>query len=668
MNPSRAASRGGARAAAPSAPRHRAPLRRPRPCARGRRRSAHRRPRGPTRGRRPARRPGPRRRPARTRLPRHGDARVRSSTASSIARRPASSPRRRPARRRAGVDHERLHLDEQRPRALEHRRHRRARRAGAPVDEERADASGTSSRPALGHLEQSRARRWRRTGCFVAEQRSAWCGRRRTTAPCRRRARAHAARERALLGDVADQHGRQLALLRLLHQAVRAVAHLRDRARRTGQLGVEDGLDRVEREHVGQHRLDVREHVRERRLGDHEQAGFERPSRSARGRTWAADSSAVTRRQRAPWRRHAAERLEQQRALAHAGLTGEQRDRAGNEPTAEHPVELPDAGGRRGGARSDRHDRRGHRRRPPSGGIDARARPGRPPRPACPRPRRPGTAPASGVSRHRTHHTGRSCALHRAKLRPGCDIDTDASSASAAPAARARWGGAGCGRPDRARAGLPPWPSAPQPALQGLARRCVLCGAPLLHVNLARRRPGSTTFGRGRRRPGRQIHPAPAAGEQRHGGDHRRDRRRSIPPWTPRSPAVGHRTIVPHSRSVARGGRARDGDAAARGGCRPRRNHARGRQAWATRINTRGCRAPTRSPRWRRLAGDARSSPTLRACSPRPSPTDESRTCWSNDAPIAFTSTCWPVRAATSSGSAPMPVWMAARSTSPVTS
>ena len=31
------------------------------------------------------------------------------------------------------------------------------------------------------------------------------------------------------------------------------------------------------------------------------------------------------------------------------------------------------------------------------------------------------------------------------------------------------------------------------------------------------------------------------------------------------------------------------------------------------------------------------------------------------------TSTCWPVRAATSSGSAPMPVWMAARSTSPVT-
>ena len=46
----------------------------------------------------------------------------------------------------------------------------------------------------------------------------------------------------------------------------------------------------------------------------------------------------------------------------------------------------------------------------------------------------------------------------------------------------------------------------------------------------------------------------------------------------------------------------------------------------------------------------------------------ESRTCWSNDAPIAFTSTCWPVRAATSSGSAPMPVWMAARSTSPVTS
>ena len=35
-----------------------------------------------------------------------------------------------------------------------------------------------------------------------------------------------------------------------------------------------------------------------------------------------------------------AERLEQQRALAHARLAREQRDRAGDEPAAEHPVEL----------------------------------------------------------------------------------------------------------------------------------------------------------------------------------------------------------------------------------------------------------------------------------------------------------------------------------------
>ena len=76
--------------------------------------------------------------------------------------------------------------------------------------------------------------------------------------------------ERPLLGDVPDQDGRQRPLLRLLHQAVRAVAHLGDRARRAREIGIHDGLDRVEREHVRARGLRVFEDVGQRCLGHHE--------------------------------------------------------------------------------------------------------------------------------------------------------------------------------------------------------------------------------------------------------------------------------------------------------------------------------------------------------------------------------------------------------------
>ena len=70
-------------------------------------------------------------------------------------------------------------------------------------------------------------------------------------------------RKGAFFGDVADEHGGQLAFFRLLHEPVGAVAHLRDRSRRAGQIGIEDRLDRVERQHVGLHRFDVGDHVRQ---------------------------------------------------------------------------------------------------------------------------------------------------------------------------------------------------------------------------------------------------------------------------------------------------------------------------------------------------------------------------------------------------------------------
>ena len=52
--------------------------------------------------------------------------------------------------------------------------------------------------------------------------------------------------ERALLGDVADHHDRQVGRLRLDDQRVRAVAHLRDRARRRGERRIVQRLDGVD--------------------------------------------------------------------------------------------------------------------------------------------------------------------------------------------------------------------------------------------------------------------------------------------------------------------------------------------------------------------------------------------------------------------------------------
>ena len=72
------------------------------------------------------------------------------------------------------------------------------------------------------------------------------------------------------------------------------------------------------------------------------------PIRSARSRTCAADSSPVTYRT-GPGRGGQRARLEQQRGLAHARLAGQQDHRAGDQPAAEHPVELAEPG--RPGAR-----------------------------------------------------------------------------------------------------------------------------------------------------------------------------------------------------------------------------------------------------------------------------------------------------------------------------
>ena len=83
------------------------------------------------------------------------------------------------------------------------------------------------------------------------------------------------ARERALLGDVADEQHRDVARLGQARDAVGDLAHLADRARRAGQVGRVQRLDRVDHAHLGalcvqrgEHGLEVglreRRHVQRR--------------------------------------------------------------------------------------------------------------------------------------------------------------------------------------------------------------------------------------------------------------------------------------------------------------------------------------------------------------------------------------------------------------------
>ena len=83
------------------------------------------------------------------------------------------------------------------------------------------------------------------------------------------------------------------------------------------------------------------------------------PSRSARRRTWWADSSADTSRTRWPAADPGGQDLEQQRRLADAGLAPEQGHRSRDEPPRQHPVELLHPG-RDGGRLGHVHRGQGH--------------------------------------------------------------------------------------------------------------------------------------------------------------------------------------------------------------------------------------------------------------------------------------------------------------------
>ncbi len=133
----------------------------------------------------------------------------------------------------------------------------------------RAEASSTSTRPVVAHLEDAdlvgrpeavlqRAQRPVGALALALEREHA-------VDEVLEHARTG---ERALLGDVADQHDRDAARLGDAHQAPGDLAHLPDRSRRPGQPGRMQRLDRVDDADVGALGLDRRDDRLEVGLGD----------------------------------------------------------------------------------------------------------------------------------------------------------------------------------------------------------------------------------------------------------------------------------------------------------------------------------------------------------------------------------------------------------------
>ena len=161
----------------------------------------------------------------------------RCSTASSIARRSRSRPTRQaPRARPAGVD-QRLHLDQQRPRAFERDQHAGARHRLAVRRQEDRARIGDALQAAFGHREHADLVDRAEAVLDRAHQAEAGV---RVAFEIEHRVDdvlEHARPgKRAVLGDVADQHDGGAARLGDARELRRALAHLRDRAGRRGQL------------------------------------------------------------------------------------------------------------------------------------------------------------------------------------------------------------------------------------------------------------------------------------------------------------------------------------------------------------------------------------------------------------------------------------------------
>src|SRR5258706_6964951 len=146
-------------------------------------------------------------------------------------------------------------------------------------------------------------------------------------------------RDRALLGDVADEHHDRPARLGVTRQVRHALAHLRDRAGSGGELLRVERLDRVD---DGDFRLGFfqgREDALELDLGEQlELPRVEREAPRAQrhllGGFLAAYVYSLVRAA------YPGERLEKKRGFPHAGVAPDQHHLARDEAAAEHAVEL----------------------------------------------------------------------------------------------------------------------------------------------------------------------------------------------------------------------------------------------------------------------------------------------------------------------------------------
>ena len=145
--------------------------------------------------------------------------------------------------------------------------------------------------------------------------------------------------DRAVLGDVADEDGRDAALLGDPDQRGRDLADLADVARRPVDLGARDGLHGVDDEQVGLDLVDVAEDGGQVGLGGEVEVVVQRAdaigAQPHLGRGLLAGDV-----ERAAGLGEPGGDVEQQRRLADARLAREQHHRAGHQAAAEHPVEL----------------------------------------------------------------------------------------------------------------------------------------------------------------------------------------------------------------------------------------------------------------------------------------------------------------------------------------
>ncbi len=247
-----------------------------------------------------------------------------------------------PRHREVCLRDERLHLEQDRPRALE-----RARDGGARLAVDRAAEDlrrvGHADEPGPGHLEDAELVRRAEPVLHTAED------------PVRAVAvpleLEHAVDEMlehartghgAVLRHVADEDRRDPVLLRDAQQPAGRLAHLGDRPGRRAELGRVERLHRVDHADLGPLAL---ERLADRvELGLREDLDVRRSAEPLRAELHLRDRLLARDEQRATVAAHRLQGGEEQRRLADARLAADEHERGRHEPAAEHAVELRDAG------------------------------------------------------------------------------------------------------------------------------------------------------------------------------------------------------------------------------------------------------------------------------------------------------------------------------------